>query len=265
MSPLRPLEWGLPVSASRNTDIPKFWMRRWFEWVDRGWVNAPHPQTGLPAQWSLKPEDMHSIIWWSKDYRPFLKHARRPELDTNYRQFFNMTITGDVLWEEHVPDLDVQLDTFEAMVAAYGVQKLRWRYSPIPLDWRMIEKITKRLAGLGVTECYFSYLHSGAKIQEPRDEDTKARTLLALAEYLNGFGMSLYGCWDDVKYARSAPNIFEAKCVDADVVDRLYGLEKYRIKHPNETSCGCSSSIEVANQTLLACPHACTYCYASPK
>lgn len=263
MTVLRPLEWGFPYTVSRNTDIPKFWMKRWFEWVDRGYVNAAHPQTGLPASWSLKPEDVHSIVWWSKDYRPFIRHKRREELDRNYRQFFNMTITGDALWEKNVPKLDVQLGVFKDMVEIYGAEKLRWRYSPIPLDWNELGKIADFLGNLGVKECYYSFLHSGTKIEEPRSLDEKLGIVVKVAERLHASGMNVLGCWDDTRFTDAAPNIHEARCVDADVIDRVYGIDHYHIRHPVETSCGCSTSIEVANQTLLACPHACAYCYAA--
>ena len=263
MTLLRPLEWGYPISASRNTDIPKFWMRRWFEWMDRGWVNAPHPQTGLPAQWSLKPEDLHSIIWWSKDYRPFLKHPRRAELDKNYRQFFNMTITGDELWELKVPDLDVQLAVFREMVSTYGVDKVRWRYSPIPLDWSLFGKILEAMAGMGVTECYYSFLHSDTKVKETRSPEERKEILLFMAEYAANFGVKMLGCWDDLQWVGAHPNVYEASCLDARVLDRVYGLEQYNIVHPVESNCGCSMSVEIGNQKLLTCPHACQFCYAA--
>jgi hypothetical protein len=151
------------------------------------------------------------------------------------------------------------------MVREYGVEKMRWRYSPIPLDWSRIDEIAGRLAKLGVTECYYSFLHSGTRIQEPRTEAERADIILKLAERLDGYGMTLFGCWDDVRYTGTAKNIREASCVDARAIDRIYGLERYNIQHPMESSCGCTVSIEVANQKLLSCPHSCSYCYASPE
>lgn len=263
MSLLRPIDFGYPLTVSRNTDIPKFWMKRWFQWMDRGYINAPHPITGLPAMWSLKPKDVHSLVWWSKDFRPFILHPRRAELDEQYRQVFAMTITGCPEWETKVPPLDVQLDVFKEMVHIYGVEKMQWRYSPVPMDTSRFEEIAFFMADMGIRECYFSFLHSKTKIPETRSLGERREVVENLAAVLDFLGMRLLGCWDDAQFMNVASNCRVARCVDAEKIDELYGLTG--LEHPRDNKCGCSTSIEVANQMLLPCPHACTYCYATPE
>ena len=68
----RPLDWGFPITLSRNTDVPTFHMKKFFQWKDQGHFDAAHPQTGIPCRWSIGPRDVHSLVWWSKDYRPLL-------------------------------------------------------------------------------------------------------------------------------------------------------------------------------------------------
>ena len=262
---LKPLEWGFPLTLSRNTDIPAFWMKRFFQWLDRGYIDAPHPQTGMPARWSLDPRDVHSLFWYSKDYRRFLKHPRRAELDANYRQYFAMTICGDRTTELRVPELDVQLQCFADMVAEYGVEKMQWRYSPVPNDWSEFERVAKFMADLGVTECYFSFLHSETAIPETRSWEQRRDIVERLCAILKPLGITLLGCWDDDSFAGVAENFGKAVCVDAYRIDRIYGIHEYGLMHPTTDECRCSASIEVATQNLLACPHACTYCYAAPQ
>lgn len=263
MAILRPLEYGFPLTLSRNTDIPKFWMKRVFQWIDRGWLYAPHPQTGLLRQWSLKPEDVHSLVWWSKDYTPFILHPRREELDA-YRQVFCMTITGYPEWELKVPELDKQLDVLRQMVELYGPEKMQWRYSPVPLDMTDFERIVKVVSDLGINECYYSFLHSETLIPETRSLEERRAITAHMAEVLDQHGMTLLGCWDDAKFME-LPNTRVAKCVDAERINKLYGLDKMGLKHLPEANCGCSMTLEVATQKLLPCPHACSYCYAAPQ
>lgn len=265
MDLLRPLEWGFPITLSRNTDIPRFWMKKFFEWVDRGWIEAPHPKSGLPSAWSTKSEDVHSLIWWSKDYRKFVKNLRRDEIDGKYRQFFNMTICGDQTTELGVPELDVQLDSFAEMVSLYGAQKMQWRYSPIPQDWKEFSRIANFMADLGIQECYFSFLHSGTLTPETRSREDRTVVIKKMAEILATRGMTLLGCWDDKIFEKLSPNIGQATCVDAYRVNRIYGIDKYGLQHPKEAGCNCSMSIEPANQKIMICPHNCTFCYAAPQ
>ena len=264
MANLRAIEWGFPFTLSRNTDIPRFWMKRFFEWKDRGYIQAPHPQTGLLAQWSLKPEDHHSMIWWSKDYRYFLKNPRIGEIDA-YRNFFNMTICGDRTTELGVPELDIQIASFEALVARYGPEKVQWRYSPVPSDWSQFEYIVGRVAATGVKSCYYSFLHSDSIVKETRSVEMRSYITMRLCEILDKYGMTLLGCWDDDQFAVcGASNFGKAVCVDAYLIDKLYGLDKYKLQHIKESGCRCSMSVEVANQTLLPCAHNCSWCYAAP-
>tara|TARA_B100000745_G_scaffold297290_1_gene244011 strand:- start:11309 stop:12037 length:729 start_codon:yes stop_codon:yes gene_type:complete len=239
-------------------------MKRFWRWKDRGYVLSGHPgRSGLPALWSLKPEDVHSLVWWSKDYRYFMKDARRAEL-SQYRNFFNMTICGDRTTELGVPELAVQLQSMADLVAAYGPEKVQWRYSPIPYDWNRFTEIAKFVAGLGLTECYFSFLHSETPVPETRTEAERREILIRMAGILQPLGMDLLGCWDDDMFRGVCSNVKGATCLDAHRINRIYGLEKYNLTHPKEPGCRCTKSIDIGNQKLLPCPHNCTFCYAAP-
>jgi len=257
----RPIEYGFPFTVSRNTDFPRFWMREWFKWMDRGYINASDPSTGLPEQWSLAPPDVHSVIWWSKDYRRWVTHSRRTDLDV-YRQFFNMTICGDPTTELRVPPLEDQLESFKEIVDLYGIEKVQWRFSPVPMDWKEnFIRISQFMEDLGLRSCYFSFLHSGSRIPETRSIETRKDIVHEMCNILDKHSMTLLGCWDDSIWVNEKiQNYGLATCVDANLIDKIYGANSrlYQTEH----GCSCSKSIEVGNQILFPCPHNCTYCYA---
>lgn len=256
---LKPIDFGYPISASRYTDIPTFHMKWVFEKLDRGWVEAPHPDTGMPAVWSMLPSEVHSIVWWSKNYSKFLLHPRRKDLDI-YPKFFNMSISGDRGTELSVPPLEKQLNCFSEMVYIYGHKKLRWRYSPIPRDFSKFEGIVSFLSNLGITECYYSFLsHEGSGIPEWRSIEEKREILSKIANVAAFYDVKMFGCWDDTQFV-DIPNVYEATCLDATLIDDLYGLSGL---HTQESGCRCHKSIDIGNQILLPCHHHCTYCYAS--
>ena len=81
------------ISASRRTDIPAFYMRWFMNRLREGYAVYPNPFSGQIHEVSLTPEDVHSIVFWSKNFAPFLPHMA--ELDgRGYRYYGHFTITG---------------------------------------------------------------------------------------------------------------------------------------------------------------------------
>ena len=261
---LRPIDYGYPLSVSRNTDIPAFWMDRWFTWMDRGWVHSSDPRTGLPAIWSVKPEDTHSIFWWSKNFRPLLDHSRVGDLSA-YRNYFAFTIRGDPSTEPKVPSLGYTLDTLQVLSAKYGPDKVQWRYSPVPQDieWETFTRIVRFVSGVGIRECYFSFLHEDGLLPEMRTNEEKKATVLRMAQILDARGMTLHGCWADEWLMGIATNTRIASCLNAQLIGNIYGMSTRG--YEREDSCLCTKSVDVASQKLLPCGHRCTYCYAVPR
>lgn len=62
------------ISASRRTDIPAFYMPWFMNRLREGYVAYPNPFSGQIHTISVAPEDVHSIVFWSKNYAPFLPH-----------------------------------------------------------------------------------------------------------------------------------------------------------------------------------------------
>ena len=118
------------ISASRRTDIPAFYMR-WFEnRVREGYVDARNPVVrDRFYRVSLRPEDTHTIVLWSKNYRTFLdsdlSHSKE------YRWYFNFSLVDCPEWEPGVPLLEDRLKQVEEICERWHPQQINWRFDPI--------------------------------------------------------------------------------------------------------------------------------------
>ncbi len=61
------------LSASRRTDIPAFYMDWFMERIDAGFFRVQNPFNGQVRIIPSQPEDVHTIVFWSKDFGRFLK------------------------------------------------------------------------------------------------------------------------------------------------------------------------------------------------
>ncbi len=144
------------VSASYRTDIPAFYGDWFMERVREGYVRYQNPYGPQVVTVSLKPEDVHAIVFWSKNYGPFLKHLN--ELDaSNLNFYFHYTVTGlHHTLEERVPIPAQTLESFRFLSQRYSPAHVQWRYDPIVFSsqtnpqWhlRTFETLAQRLEGL---------------------------------------------------------------------------------------------------------------------
>ena len=77
------------ISASRRTDIPAFH----YDWLQKALKNEivtiSNPMyKGSKTNISLRPEDVHSIVLWSKNFKNVLENPMYLE---NYNLFFQYT------------------------------------------------------------------------------------------------------------------------------------------------------------------------------
>ena len=62
------------ISASRRTDIPAFYTAWFMNRIRAESVRYPNPFSNQVYEISLRSEDVHSIVFWSKYYGPLLSH-----------------------------------------------------------------------------------------------------------------------------------------------------------------------------------------------
>lgn len=269
------------VSVSRRTDIPAFYGSWFMEQVRQGEAVVLHPYRHLKQTVSLRPDDVAAFVFWSKNYIPFFKHL--DELDArNYKYVFFFTITGlPRILEPKVPDIAMAVATFKALSKRYSPKHVLWRYDPIVLSSRTSpEYHVKNFRALcqeleGYTDrCYLSFANLYPKVKKNFRKlansgweflDLPEREKIHLAEHIadiaTAYGIDVYSCCNNFLVGNK---IKKARCIDADLLARLFGLDiaNYKIR-PTRSQCGCFESIDIG--TYNTCQHSCIYCYASHR
>ena len=264
------------ISASRRTDIPAFYMPWLIDRMRAGLVKYPNPRTGQSYTISLMPEEVHSFVFWSKDYRPFLSHLREVT-DRGYRFYCHYSVTGvPGSLEPRVPDWRSSVETFRELAARTSPRHVLWRFDPILFaDEFRAEHCLARFrdiatALVGTTRrCYFSFAvfygkvrrkleKAGVRFSDPSLEEKRA-LLEGMAGIADECGIVLHSCCDD---ALVGTRVRKAHCVDGDLLAELFpDRPRISLCKPTRKGCGCTASRDIG--VYDTCPHGCLYCYAN--
>ena len=152
------------ISASRRTDIPACYLDWMIDHVRKGHVDVKNPF--YPAQVSrvsLKKEDVHSIVFWSKDFSKFLEQASE---FSGYKSFFHFTVNDCKKLEPRIPSLNQRLLQAKKLVDEFGPHVMIWRFDPI-VFWKekdmvkdnlgSFDQILECMAKLEIKKCFFSF------------------------------------------------------------------------------------------------------------
>ena len=264
------------VSASRRTDIPAFYMPWFMNRLRAGFVRYPNPFGGQICTVSLRPEDVHSIVFWSKNYAQLL-----PYLDEmagrGYRFYFHYTITGAPrVLEPHAPDWQQAVQVFRELAEHTSPRHVLWRFDPILFTdelgtefyIRRFRDIAAALAG-ATQRCYFSFAVFYNKVERQlgrkgipfRDPtvDEKQALVKVMADIADKYRIGLYACCQD---SLVTGRVQKAHCVDGDLLAELFPDQPRVTQHrPTRDQCGCVASRDIGMYDT--CPYGCTYCYAN--
>lgn len=121
------------ISASRRTDIPAFYMQWFMAQIEKGTFEVTNPYNRHVSIIPATADKVHTIVFWSKNFGPFIKGNFGEKLiDYGYNLFFNFTINSDsLLLEPHVPSLIERLDQLEYLCRHFDVRSISWRFDPI--------------------------------------------------------------------------------------------------------------------------------------
>ena len=275
------------ISASRRTDVPAHyydWLR---EGLARGEVEVTVPFNRRVVPVSLRPDDVHTMVLWSKD---FGRVVRDLDFWRPHRLYFNFTLNDCPALEPNVPPLGQRLEQMRVLADAFGPERINWRFDPV-VHWRPdsairagateewrdnlagFEALADRIAGFGVTRCTSSFMtvyrktiargrRLGVEFHDPpleRKRDVAAR----LARETARRGMVLLNCCVDG--LEGIENLERGRCIDGALLARLAGEPCSIERDKSQRSlCGCTESRDVGSYGMT-CPHACWYCYANPK
>ncbi|MEW5734080.1 MAG: DUF1848 family protein [Thermodesulfobacteriota bacterium] len=282
------------ISASRRTDVPAFYMPQFMEVVRRGYFSVKNPFSGTTRVASAKPDYVHSIVFWSKDYTRFLsKEYGERLMDMGYRLFFQFTVNSHVLiLEPGLPQLVRRLKQFRQLGELHSPEAVTWRFDPVCFfrqadtngnmhdNLGEFETIARVAADAGITRCITSFTdlygkvmkrlakHDELKLSDPSLE-RKREVLARMAEKLFKLNIALFTCCE--KELISGPDavtgVSPSACIDHDLLMKLYGpgLSRKRDRGQRASKgCQCQESFDVGDYTAHPCYHRCLYCYANP-
>lgn len=265
------------ISASRRTDIPAHyyvWLR---EGLRRGQVEVTLPFKRRVVQVSLRDEDVHTIVLWSKD---FANVVRDLAFWNKQRLYFNFTLNDCPQLEPNIPPVEKRLEQMRTLVAAFGADRINWRFDPVVFwdggrrnNMGSFQRLADVIAGMGVRRCTFSFMsiykkavargrRAGIEFYDP-PLPQKREIAAWLAAETKQRGMVLLNCCNEG--LEGIENLERGRCIDGALLARLAdepcSLERDRSQR---RLCGCTESVDIGSY-WMKCPHACLYCYANPK
>ena len=275
------------ISASRRTDIPAFYMPWFMNRLRAGSASYPNPFNGTVYEVSLLPEDVHSIVFWSKYYGPLVDHI--DELQARgYRFICHYTITDAPReLEPHVPRWEAAVEVFQALAERTSPRHVLWRFDPIvamsdanqvpsPSEWGgdFGEGLTRfrdlARALTGYTErCTFSFASYYGKVVRRMQQANipysdppfaaKQAFIEQMADIADDCGITLFACCQD---ALVSERVHKAHCIDGDLLAQLFPDRPLISKaNPTREQCGCVTSRDIGMYDT--CPYGCVYCYAN--
>jgi hypothetical protein len=264
------------ISASRRTDIPAFYMPWFMHRLRVGTADYVNPFGGQTCSVSLRPEDVHSIVFWSKYYGrlvPFIDELQQ----RGYGFYCHYTITGAPRkLEPHVPEWQQAVQAFKDVVERTSPRHVQWRFDPIVFTDELqsefylgrFRQLAETLAG-STLRCYFSFASYYGKVEKQLQQagiqycdpplEVKQALVGQMADIASGCGITLYACCQD---ALVDDRVQKAHCVDGDLLAELFPDRPLDAQpRPTREQCGCVASRDIGMYDT--CPFGCAYCYAN--
>jgi DNA repair photolyase len=267
------------ISASRRTDIPRFFHTEFFEAWQAGEIRY-NGGYGRSYTVSLRRENVLGFVFWSKDFSRFIEHPEFVNLIASNNAVFHFTINDCPNLEPHVAPLSERLTTLGRLCDLVGPQRVMWRFDPIckyrhqgrlVTNFESFFRILPHVKANGVTRCYFSFMTKYAKLGQRKaefgdfDGNEKSAIACRLLEAAENAGLMLYNCCNPEVVKNLAPRIRQAHCIDEEVLretDR-FGVHRSLLKKATRKGCGCYEARDIGAYSQK-CGHGCSYCYANP-
>lgn len=262
------------VSASRRTDIPRFYADWFFNRLREGCALVRNPfRTHQVGRVPLTRDAVDGFVFWTKDPRPMLKKLDRL---SGYPYYFQYTLNAyELNVEPSLAGLEERISAFRSLSSRIGPGRVIWRYDPILFGpgvgpdehRRRFEALAEKLRGY-TDRCTISFLDvypkNAARLKESglRAPDGEERRALAayIAQAAAANGIRVSACCEDGSF--SDCGIGRAKCVDSSIFEAMTG---FSLRIPKDKSqregCGCAASVDIG--AYGTCPGGCRYCYAT--
>lgn len=279
------------LSASRRTDIPAFYMPWFMSRIRKGFFEVVNPYNKISSRIPAGNDHIHTIVFWSKDFGPFLSNGYDDELiEKGYNLFFNFTINStDPILEPGVPSLAIRLDQLARLAEKHGPECIQWRFDPIchyispsgqnKDNTGQFLHIAAMASAVDIPVCITSYVDlykkvlrrqtaAGIKMIDP-PLDEKANTIIAMAEQLSDLGIQLQLCCEKELLAAipSKYGVASAACIPNDLLIKYFGPGisiRRDTGQRGAAGCGCGISRDIGSYNEQPCNHRCLFCYANP-
>lgn len=280
------------ISASRRTDIPRYYAR-WFAARRKAGHAEFRSAYGVPGRVSLKPEDVLGYLFWTRLSGPLLPQLRALAAEaTPFALQFTLTAYGRDLEPHRVREARA-IDDFLTVAALLPSRAaIQWRYDPILLSEiysvdfhrRAFLRLAQALFGAttvvntSVAEPYLKALRrlspeANADLRWRKPDPSRHKTvaqryphlltagddvaalLCDLAAIARAHGMTLRSC------ANPEWGLPAAQCCSAELF-APWGLgERLRALRPRPTreGCRCLPSVDIGMDNT--CLSGCKYCY----
>lgn len=261
----------------------------WF--LDRlriGHVDIENPYNNKKSRIDLCPESVHSIVFWSKNYGPFIAGKYEEMIKSmGYGMFFQFTVNPpSSLLESGVPSIDERLGQ-AAEMARMNPDAMEWRFDPICYyqekntgttrnNLSGFDQIAAFMAGIGIKRCVTSFLDIYAKLKKREaaesirfidpDIKEKIRTIELMEGVLKKLGMTLRLCCEADLGKELSGLVTPGGCIDGELLMKIHGgnISKKPDKGQRLSGgCACTESRDIGSYRSQPCFHKCLYCYAS--
>lgn len=270
------------ISASRRTDIPAFHTDWFVNALTQRILSYREPFSGTMRSVSLRPERIHSIVFWSRDYSKLIPRLSLIEA-MGYCFCFHFTITGyPRIFDRNVIDAEDAIEQAKVLARLSSPDHVLWRFDPLIISDisdgnHLISQFTSLAQKLkGVTNrCYISFVQFYGRVKrnlQRLERETSVRCYdppveekLSIARKISEIaaenGMRLFSCCCDYLVGDL---IEKAHCIDGNLLRQLFpGKPLIGSVRPTRKGCGCFASQDIG--TYNTCSHGCIYCYANTQ
>jgi hypothetical protein len=280
------------ISASRRTDVPAFFMSWFMEAISRGEFEVMNPYNRRVARIPAASPPVHTIVFWSKNFGPFLEGNYGRRLQTmGYHLYFQFTINSENgILEPSLPGLDQRLQQLNRLCDRFGPRAVNWRFDPICFyrsgggdlcsNLEDADRIAAAAAAAGIRRCTTSFMDPYAKIARRTARlpgfafvdlarADKIRALLELEHRLAAQRIQLFTCCESelLSALPARSSIRAGACIPSELFMELYG-GTLSVKRDGgqrvKAGCNCRVSVDIGSYDQHRCGHGCLYCYASP-
>ena len=275
------------ISASRRTDIPACYMSWFLSCLSQGLFEVENPFTRKDTIFRFRPGDIHSIVFWSKNYGALLREKNPLK---RYNLYFHFTINTPVpVFDPGIPPLAERLAQARELAGWRDAAHIMWRFDPVVV-WEEagVRKnnlasfllIAAELKKIGVTRLTLSMMDRYRKIDRrtvsiegfrfiyPDSAEAGALLKPFIESALDmGFEVGLC-CEKELLLSLSQLSVKQGRCIDGKLLSALFGEGADTSPDRGQRKslgCGCTVSFDIGSYSRQPCRNNCLYCYANPE